>query len=137
MPLYFCLVSSSDSPLFEYNFPSSSSSARLDFLEFLVHSSLDSVDQKVWSNSSFYLKSVDKFHDYLVSAYVTLGFAKFLLVHDAKFDETAIKNFFSEIHEIYVKILLNPFYERNSPIRDQAFEDRVKEIGEKFLNPSK
>jgi hypothetical protein len=135
MPLYFCLISTVDSPLFELNFPSSSSVAapRLDFLEFLVHSSLDQLDQKVSSTSSFYLKTIDKFHDNFVSAFVSLGLTRFLLVHESRVEENNIKLFFQEVHENYVKIIMNPFYEKNSPIKDTAFEEKVKSIGEKYL----
>ena len=39
-----------------------------------------------------------------VSAFITASRVKFMLLHDAKNDD-GIKNFFSELHELYIKAL--------------------------------
>lgn len=46
---------------------------------------------------------VDKFNDLLVSAYVTGGHARFLMLHEQRTPEHGIIQFFSEVHELYVK----------------------------------
>lgn len=83
-----------------------------------------------------------------------------MLLHDQKTDENAIKSFFSDVHELYIKviarrcrmdsvfamtwtsslslgaaaqILMNPFHEKNSTITSKAFDERVKSLGEKYL----
>ncbi len=48
-------------------------------------------------------QTVDRFNNLLVSAFVTPGGARFLLLHDGKNDDT-IRNFFGEIYELYVRV---------------------------------
>lgn len=68
---------------------------------------------------------MDKYNDLYISAYITPGNVRFLLLHEAK-NEDAVRQFFVEVHELYVKVLLNPFYELNQRIRSSAFDQRVK-----------
>jgi hypothetical protein len=46
---------------------------------------------------------VDKFNDLLVSCYSTAGNTRLLLLHDSRASEDAIRSFFQEVHELYVK----------------------------------
>ncbi len=50
-----------------------------------------------------YLKSIDKFNERFISAYLTAGNIKLLLLHDAK-SEDAIRNFFNDCYELYIKV---------------------------------
>lgn len=52
-----------------------------------------------------YLRLVDRFNEQNVSAFLTAGGAKLMLLHDGRTDE-AIRSFFTEVHEIYVKARL-------------------------------
>lgn len=58
------------------------------------------------------LKVVDKFNDLLVSVYVTAGQAKLMLLHDSR-NEDGIKNFFLEVHELYIKVSSQGSYGSN------------------------
>ena len=98
------------------------------------------------------MKTIDRFNDTLVSAYVapssifSLLFSsnwmcpnlsltvdvRFLLLHNAK-NEDAIKNLFSDVHELYIKIQLNPFYKKGEPILSTAFDLRVRMLMRKYL----
>lgn len=50
-----------------------------------------------------YLKAIDKFNERFISAYLTAGNIKLLLLHDAK-SEDAIRNFFNDCYELYIKV---------------------------------
>jgi hypothetical protein len=54
--------------------------------QFLLHAALDSVDLAAAAPAatSTYLKVVDRHQEQLVSAYVTPGGARFLVLHDAR-----------------------------------------------------
>jgi hypothetical protein len=47
--------------------------------------------------------------------------------------EEAIKNFFAEVYENYVKANMSPFYKVNMEIRSPVFRQRVMAAGRKYL----
>jgi hypothetical protein len=49
------------------------------------------------------LQTVDRFNNLFVTAYVTPGSARFLLLHDGKSDD-AIRGFFAEVQELYLRV---------------------------------
>jgi hypothetical protein len=51
------------------------------------------------------LQTVDRFNNLFVTAYVTPGNARFLLLHEGKNDE-AIRMFFTEVHELFLRVSL-------------------------------
>ena len=55
-----------------------------------------------------------------------------VLLHDVR-NEDGIKNFFQDVHELYVKVLLNPFYTPNTPITSPSFHQRVTTLGRKYF----
>ena len=90
------------------------------------------VDDHVWGTNSMLFKSVDKFNDFIISAYVTAGHVKLMLLHDVK-NEEGIRSFFHDVHELYVKVLMNPFYQANTPISSSLFDSRVKTLGRRYF----
>ena len=100
--------------------------------QFIVHAALDMVDDTVWGTTGIYLKAVDRFNDYLISAFVTAGHIRLMLLHDVR-NEDGIKSFFNDVHELYVKVLMNPFYDVSSPITSSLFDQRVKVLGRKYF----
>ncbi|VDL87229.1 unnamed protein product [Schistocephalus solidus] len=85
-PYYFVIVSHEDCPIFELAQPGAPKSSDqkvrfhsphkfqidLNYLtQFVAHASLDMVDENMWNTPSTYLKVVDRFNDWLVSAFIT------------------------------------------------------------------
>ncbi|KAL0092484.1 Sedlin [Phycomyces blakesleeanus] len=139
---YFAIVGATDNPIYEADItPSSRSSTLIDISrrddhkhlnQFITHAALDVVEEIQWTSQAMYLKSIDRFNEFFVSSFVTAGNVKLMLLHDQK-SEDSIKNFFNEIYELYIKILMNPFYEKNFPITSQQFDVRVKAVARRFL----
>jgi hypothetical protein len=139
MSYYLAILGTRDNPLYELEFasfkpgtaavgrPHFSPSVR-EILPFIVHAALDNL-----------------FHGIGISAFVTQGSIKFLLCSDAgalgpaagggptKSDDNAIKQFFMEVNELYVKCVLNPLYAVNDPIELPDFDLKVKMLARKYL----
>lgn len=101
-----------------------------------------------------YLKVVDKFFNNYVSCFVTGGNVKFLLLHQPALPpgpptsrsstaiganptspatEEAVRNFFVEVYENWVKAIMNPFYRTNQEVSSPVFRQRVAAAGRKYL----
>lgn len=79
-----------------------------------------------------------------------MALVKFVLIHDQKNDD-GIRMFFNDLWELWVKvraplsvplrysiltmsqILINPFHTVNTPIRNSAFENRVRAAAKRYL----
>eukprot|EP00270_Netrium_digitus_P006432 TRINITY_DN18913_c0_g1_i1.p1 TRINITY_DN18913_c0_g1~~TRINITY_DN18913_c0_g1_i1.p1 ORF type:complete len:136 (-),score=15.48 TRINITY_DN18913_c0_g1_i1:147-554(-) len=129
----FVIVGNNDSPLYEADVGSivrRDETAHLQ--QFILHAALDVVEERVWSTNSMYLKVVDKFNDLQVSVYVTAGQTKLMLLHDSR-NEDGIRNFFQEVHELYIKILCNPLHIPGSRIVSPQFDARVRALAKRHL----
>jgi len=101
-------------------------------IQMIANASLDVIEEVVRKDNTMYLKSVDKFNEWTVSAFVTPGNMKFVLLHEARNDD-GIKSFFHEVWELYVKTMLNPFHTAHTPIRSPVFDARVRASAKKYL----
>merc|ERR1712186_304037 len=103
------IVGKDDSPIYEADLSSTGAredSPHLD--QFVIHAALDLVDELMWTTSSMFLRVVDKFNDFHVSAFCTAGRTRFMLLHKNR-NEEAIRAFFSELHGLYIKAVMSPF----------------------------
>ncbi|KAI0092749.1 Sedlin [Irpex rosettiformis] len=101
-------------------------------IQMVANASLDVIEDVMRKENLMYLKSVDKFNEWTVSAFVTPGNMKFVLLHEARNDE-GIKSFFMDVWELYVKTMLNPFHTAHTPIRSAIFDARVRASAKKYL----
>lgn len=143
---YFTIVGTKDSPIYELEFASFKSGSSIpgksqfppntkEILPFLTHSSLDLIEDAQWSNNQFNLGKVDTFYGLLVSAFVTQGNIKLIMCYEnnKKYDENAMRQFFIEVNELYIKTLMNPFYSVNDILTSSEFDLRVKLLAKKHL----
>ncbi|EDO14344.1 hypothetical protein Kpol_182p2 [Vanderwaltozyma polyspora DSM 70294] len=90
--------------------------------------------------SNCYFGKVDHFYGLIITAYVTYSGMKFVMVHGsstattAQVDDNSVKLFYQEVHELYIKTLMNPFYTPGTPISSSAFDSRVRTLARKYLN---
>ena len=66
-------------------------------------------------------------HPMQVSAFVTAAQIKFLLLHDGRSDDS-IRQFFRDVHEVFLKVMMNPFFAPRAPVKSTAFYQRVRAI---------
>lgn len=147
------VIGKGDIPLYEADL---SMNVKKDISEhlaqFIIHQSLDSLDVLVWKSTSLFLKTVDSFNSYSVSAYCTTGHVKFLLLHKNKNEvgsggggsaggppiyvpsDDNIRSFFETVHENYIKVLMNPLYEPNGMITSSLFDQNVQLAAKRFLH---
>lgn len=103
-----------------------------------------------------YLKCIDKFFNNYISCFVTGANVKFLLLHQpsqptssstsssrtstsiganptSPATEEAIKSFFTEAYENWIKATMSPFYKVNMEVKSPVFRSRVAAAGRKYL----
>jgi hypothetical protein len=133
-PILFLIVGRNE-PLYSAEFsssktPTSDSVTRQN--NFVMHSALDMVDKNAWVNNNMYLKVVDKVNHQMVSVFLTAGHVKFMILHCGKSDDL-VKNFFLDVHELYVKLSMNPFYQFDTSIDSKDFDSRVRAAGRRYF----
>ncbi|KAH6654614.1 Sedlin [Truncatella angustata] len=149
MSYYFVIIGTQDNPLFEHEFGTSKqggdglsrfSDESRHMNQFIVHSSLDIVEEVQWGTGQMYLKNIDRFFNSYISCFMTPSNTKFLLLHQpipptggSPQTEEAVKNFFTEVYENWVKASMSPFYRLNQEITSPVFRQRIAAAGRKYL----
>lgn len=94
----------------------------------------------VSNTDNCYLGKVDHFYGLAITAYISYGGMKFVMIHgnsannSVAIDDNNVRTFYQEVHELYVKTLMNPFYKITDPITSPAFDSRVKVLARKYLS---
>eukprot|EP00930_Biecheleria_cincta_P060202 TRINITY_DN45896_c0_g1_i1.p1 TRINITY_DN45896_c0_g1~~TRINITY_DN45896_c0_g1_i1.p1 ORF type:complete len:158 (-),score=27.59 TRINITY_DN45896_c0_g1_i1:23-463(-) len=123
------IIGKDDSPIYEADLSSDGhreDSPHLD--QFIISAALDIVDETVWTTSSMFVRVVDKFNDFHVSGYCTAGHVKMMLLHKAR-NEDAIRAFFAEVHDLFIKAMMSPFQTPDQRIESPEFDKRVRNAG--------
>ncbi|EER31645.1 conserved hypothetical protein [Candida tropicalis MYA-3404] len=146
---YFTIIGTKDNPLYELEFSSFKSTnitssdnqipgksqftpSTKELLPFIANSSLDLIEDQTYSNSILNLGKIDQFYGLSINAYILQSQVKFILCYNCK-EETSIKQFFQEVNELYVKYLMNPFYNVNDAIISPDFDLKIKQLARKYL----
>lgn len=134
---YFVIVGHDDQPVFEIQFPLVQKKKKEEDVrhlhQFIAHAALDIVDEMTIQQAGMYLKVVDKFNEWFVSAFVTASRMRFIILHTQK-NEEGIRQFFQEMYEVYIKHSMNPFYVHDGPIKSASFEQKSTFFAKKCLN---
>lgn len=188
MSYTFTILSPRDVPLFTHEFGTSRSGgdgiSRFTATEralnpFILHSSLDIVEEVQWGPSSssgsapMYLKHIDKYQNNYISCWITGANVRFLLLTRPRDEalgltgsggggargslaggraalgggggglysptnpatEEAVKNFFVDVYESWVKTIMNPFFHvgNGDVVKSPVFRSRVAAAAKKYL----
>lgn len=132
--LTFVIVGPLDNPIYEVDLTGPKEQQAQYLHQFVLHASLDAVDDVMWSTKECHLKTVDRFNNLLVSAFVTPGSSKsrFLLLHDGRNDDL-VKIFFTEVYELFLRVILNPFHGPASKITSKEFDRKIRLTAKKVF----
>lgn len=130
--LTFVIVGQQDHPIYEVDLTGPKEQQAQYLHQFVLHASLDAVDEAMWATKELHLKTVDRFNNLFVSAFVTPGGARLLLLHDGRSDD-AVRAFFNEVYELYLRIMLNPFHTPSTKIVSKVFDQKVRLLAKRTL----
>jgi hypothetical protein len=129
--LTFVIVGTGDAPIYEADFTGPKEPSAANLHQFVLHASLDAVDQAAAASREPFLKNIDRFNALAVSAFLCPGGARLLLLHDGGRGEEPVRAFFAEVQELHLRTLLNPFYSPSSRIASRDFDRRVRAAAKK------
>ena len=132
---YFCIVGTTDSPQFEYfytksNTVQSPTPNNLYLKQFITLQSLDILNELQFQSSQLYFKTIDKYKEMLVSAYLTHTGCRLIVVGESNNDYA---RFFTQVAELLRKLMMNPFWEQNQKITSSQFRQRVETLAIKYF----
>ncbi|GMM30945.1 TRAPP subunit [Martiniozyma asiatica (nom. inval.)] len=127
MSYYICVLGTTDCPLYELQV-NTPIPAILELRQFIANAALDVLPR----TSALFYPNVDIFYGYSVNIFHSQAGTKFVILSDSKSIEI-IRLFCIELHEIYVKRIMSPFYKINSPLSDSSFDSQVRALVKKHL----
>ncbi|CAG9466125.1 unnamed protein product [Pedinophyceae sp. YPF-701] len=132
----FMVVGERDVPLFEADFSKGArqEEGRQYLHSFVLHASLDIIDQAVWKSPTGQLKRVDRFNDLTVTAHVMADLnVRLLLLHDFRGNDDGVRQFLTQAQELYLKASLSPFHNAGQPITSDAFRARITSLAARYM----
>ncbi|CAG2104771.1 unnamed protein product [Medioppia subpectinata] len=136
---YVVIVGQSDNPIYELEYSTKTGGEKGSdhryLTQFIAQAALDLVDEYVFTTNNMYLKCVDKFNEWFVTAFVGSNQTiRFLLLHSSpKIDDNNIKSLFHDLYELYTKFAVNPLYQHHSQIRSNLFDKKAHLLAKKYL----
>ncbi|XP_029654330.1 trafficking protein particle complex subunit 2-like [Octopus sinensis] len=100
----------------------------------LAYGSLDLITDMFWQKETNYLGVVDRFCQFVVSAFVAYSGVMFLLVHYDRPDDWS-KSFLTDVFELYSRVSLNPFFDFEDYIHSKDFMENMKQLCRKHCGP--
>ena len=80
------------------------------------------------------LQVVDTFNEYSVSAHVTAGRTRLLLLHDRHMrNEEGVRLFLSDVYELYLRVMLNQLQAPDGTRINGFFDAKVRALAKKHL----
>lgn len=129
--------------------------------QFVVHAAIDVVEEVQWLSSNMWLKVIDHYAptNSHISCFITGTNVRFMLLHQPTVPSTAgagarastvsstsipqnptspqteeaIRQFMTEVYELWVKTSMNPFFRIGDEIKSPVFRSRVTAAGRKWL----
>ncbi len=141
MALVFAIVGEKELMLeLELSPNSTAANTQAHVHQFVLHTSLDMIADKMWTSTLMNLKVVDEFNELQVHAWATASGAKLLLLHESFADdsnrrmrvEENIKNFFSEVNDAFTRVVLNPFYVPDAKLESPELEEKILALTKKW-----
>ena len=142
MSYYFVILGSTNDPIYELdigtykqnkdgktNLPPEINQLK----QFIANAALDILESVQFKSKQHFFSNIDAFYGYATYIYLTQGNTKFILLTNCKNADESMRQFCIEIHELYVKKLMSPFYDFNSPIRSKVFDSKVRQLAKKYL----
>ncbi|GMM44088.1 TRAPP subunit [Pichia kluyveri] len=142
MSYYLTIIGSNNAPVYEldigsykqnsngiFKFPDNINNLK----QFIANSSLDILENIQFNSQQHYFNNIDSFYGYSTFIFLTQSNIKYIILTNSKNLDESIRQFFIELNELYLKKLLSPFYDYNSPINSKFFTTRVKNIAKKYL----
>mmetsp|Transcript_30197 Transcript_30197/g.21945 ORF Transcript_30197/g.21945 Transcript_30197/m.21945 type:complete len:86 (-) Transcript_30197:180-437(-) len=81
----FMIVSKDEFPVYELQLDALIRKREYSHLhELIMNASLDTTDLAMWSTPNMYLKTVDKYNELSINAFVTPSSSRFLLLHEGR-----------------------------------------------------
>lgn len=136
------LIGQQNQPLYLRAFPTAAEGEQLVKLHYIVHCSLDAIEEKVLQkrtvadNPSPYLGLLYPIQELKVYGYLTnTGIKVVLVLDDVTAKDDTVSRVLRRIHHAYVDVASNPFFTFGAPLQSSKFDHAVEAAVAGFGKP--